>query len=753
MDNNKNNFDFQELEGRNFKDYLILLRKNLAPFLIIFIVCIAAAIIYALRLPDIYVSETAIKISKSGGSVLQSQPFGDFGDLGSDRIINNEIEILKSYDLREIIAKALLDSFAQSSSKDDFKLLYKSESEFRNDNKRLLKLGEIEGVLASKVNIEQKRGLDILVISAESPSPKEAALIAALYAKVYRTYNLEINREQLSYIRNFLDQQRNEKKMQLNQAEDTLRTFQEKGGMIALDEQAQLLIQQLSQFEAQMNAAKIELRASEEVLYKYKDELAKQDPKLANYLESVTSETYITALQNQISELQLNKDIALAKMEPGIDISQKVKEFDIKIRELKNKLDEKINVLKSGILASSPEAVRGISQKIIEVEIKNQSLRSTVAGLSGLVNSYEVRFNRLPKATLEFARFKRKRESSEKLFTLIEEKYQEALINEQSQAGNVLIIDNARIPSGPSKPNRPLLILIGVLAGFGLGFGFVLVKDYFDNTIKTPEDIEKQNVNVLAWIPKVEELNGKSANGTDFIIEKNPSSIPSETIRGLRTRVQFSKADKDKLKTILVTSPAPQEGKTTIALNLAGSFAQGNRKTLLIDADLRKPRLHQVFNREKQPGLVDYLFGEVPFEKVLTITNTKNLFLITSGMIAPNPAEMLDSVQMENLLEKVRTEFDYVVIDSPPIVAVTDAEILARKVDGSILVVSSNKTEKDLLNLAVQLIKNDNSYLIGTVLNFFSSKSGYGSYYKYYYYYSPDGEKKSSKTKKKDKRT
>src|SRR3990172_7763435 len=564
MDNNKNNFDFQELEGRNFKDYLILLRKNLAPFLIIFIVCIAAAIIYALRLPDIYVSETAIKISKSGGSVLQSQPFGDFGDLGSDRIINNEIEILKSYDLREIIAKALLDSFAQSSSKDDFKLLYKSESEFRNDNKRLLKLGEIEGVLASKVNIEQKRGLDILVISAESPSPKEAAIIAALYAKVYRTYNLEINREQLSYIRNFLDQQRNEKKMQLNQAEDTLRTFQEKGGMIALDEQAQILIQQLSQFEAQMNAAKIELRASEEVLYKYKDELAKQDPKLANYLESVTSETYITALQNQISELQLNKDIALAKMEPGIDISQKVREFDIKIREL-----------------------------------KNQPLRSTVAGLSGLVNSYEVRFNRLPKATLEFARFKRKRESSEKLFTLIEEKYQEALINEQSQAGNVLIIDNARIPSGPSKPNRRLLILIGVLMGFGLGFGIVLVRDYFDNTVKTPEDIEKQNVNVLAWIPKVQELNGKSAEGADFIIEKNPSSMASETIRGLRTRVQFSKVERNSLKTILVTSPAPQEGKTTIALNLAGSFAQGTRKTLLIDADLRKPRLHQVFNREK----------------------------------------------------------------------------------------------------------------------------------------------------------
>jgi len=751
MDNKQNNFDLQELEGKSFKDYLSLVQKNLWPFLIIIIVSLAVAVLYVLRLPDIYVSETSVKISKSGGSVLQTAPLLGFGDLGNDRMINNEIEILKSFDLRKIIANALLDSFAQSTSKDDFKLLYKSESEFGSEGKKLLRIPQIEKLLGSIVDIEQKRGLDIVDISAESPSPKEAALIAGLYAKVYRTYNLEINREQMSYVRNFLDQQRAEKKIQLSQAEDTLRAFQEKGGIIALDEQAQILIEQLSQFEAQMNAAKIELMASEEVLKKYKDELSKQDPKLADYLASVTSETYITALQNQIAELQLNKDIALAKLESGIDISQKVKEFDAKIKDLKEKLDAKIKVLKAGILASSPEEVRGISQKIIEAEVKNQSLRSSVTSLSALVRKYEERFNRLPKTTIELARFQRTRESSEKLFTLIEEKYQEALINEQSQAGNVLIIDNARIPTGPSKPNRLLMILVGLLIGLGLAFGYVLVRDYFDDKINTPEDIEKKNVHVLAWIPKIEGLNGIDLNGRDFIIEKNPTSIPSESIRALRTRVQFSKLRKDALKTILITSAAPQEGKSTIALNLAGSFAHSNRKTLLIDADLRKPRLHSVFKKDKEPGLVNYLFGEIPYEKLLNSTQTKNLFLITAGTLVPNPSEVLDSTEMDDLLKKVRQEFDYVIIDSPPIVAVTDAEILSRKVDGVILVVSANKTEKDLLDLGVKLIKNDDSFLIGTVLNNFNAKTGYGSYHKYYYYYSLDGEKKSSKTKKKDK--
>jgi len=751
MDNNQNNFDLKELEGKSFKDYLLLVQKNLLPFLIILIVSLVVTVLYVLRLPDIYVSETSVKISKSGGSVLQTAPLLGFGDLGNDRMINNEIEVLKSFDLRKIIAKALIDSFAQSTAKDDFKLLHKLESEFGSDNKTLLKSPNLEELLEKIVDIEQKRGLDIVDISAESPSPREAALVAALYAKIYRTYNLEINREQLSFVRDFLDQQRSEKKIQLSQAEDTLRAFQEKGGIIALDEQSQTLIKQLSEFEAQMNAAKIELMASEEVLNKYKEELSKQDPKLADYLASVTSETYITALQNQIAELQLNKDIALAKLESGIDISQKVKEFDSKIKDLKEKLDEKIKVLKAGILASSPEEVRGISQKIIEAEVKNQSLRSSVASLSALVRKYEERFNKLPKTTIELARFQRTRESLEKLFTLIEEKYQEALINEQSQAGNVLIIDNARVPTGPSKPNRLLMMLVGLLIGSGLAFGYVLVKDYFDDKVNSPEDIEKKNVHVLAWIPKVEELNGINLNGRDFIIENNPSSVPSESIRALRTRVQFSKLRKDALKTIMVTSPAPQEGKSTIALNLAGSFAHSNRKTLLIDADLRKPRLHSVFNKEKDPGLVDYLFGEILYERLINSTSTKNLFLITSGTLAPNPSEVLDSIEMDDLLKKVREEFDYVIIDTPPIVAVTDAEILARKVDGSILVVSSNKTEKNLLDLGLKLIKNDDSFLIGTVLNNFSAKSGYGSYYKYYYYYTADGEKKTSKFKKKEK--
>lgn len=747
MRNINNTFTPQEIQSSTFKDYVLLIRNNFVTFFIILGVCTIAAVIYTLRLPDIYSSHTTIKVAKTGGNILQTPLMEDMNDLVGDRFIANELEILKSNDLRERVAMAITDSIKNADDKNEFVLLYTAPA--GSSEKRIKSIPQITGMLGGIVDVEQKKGLDVILISAESQSPTEAALIASLYAKIYRTYNLEVNRDQLTYIRNFLDRQRSEKKDQLRDAEDTLRSFQEKGGIIELDEQAKTLIAQLSEFESKLSAAKIELLGTSKVLEKYKQELDKQDPRLSDYLESVTSETYIKALQTQISELQLNKDLALAKFESGFDISQKVKEYDAKITELKGKLDDKIKVLKSGIFASSPDEVRDLSQKIIETEVKNQQLQSTIEGLSTVLARYEGKFNKLPKTTIEYARFQRTRESSEKLYTLIEEKYQEALINEESQPGNVLIIDSARIPGGPSKPNRTLMILVGILGGFVLAFGFIFTKNYFDNTIKTPEDIEKKNSYVLAWIPKVEELNGKGDGGNDFIIERFPSSIASESIRALRTRVQFSKMHKDSIKTILITSPAPQEGKTTIALNLAGSFAHSNRKTLLLDADLRRPRIHQEIGKDKEPGLVNYLFGEVPLEKIINPTITKNLYAVTSGTIVGNPSEILESPEMEDFLLRMKSSFDYIIVDSPPIVAVTDAEILSRKVDGTILVVSSSKTEIDLLERGLLLVKNENSHFIGTVLNNFTNKPGYGSYYKYYYYYSPEGEKKYRKRSKK----
>jgi capsular exopolysaccharide synthesis family protein len=729
---NLSDINFDENQSSTLKDYLILFSANLKPVLAIMIASLIISILYAVTAPNLFRTSTSLKVSLPGGNILQSPLIPEIGDYRSDRFIANEIEILKSNNLRERIAKTLLDTLIKSNDPESFYLLLTDNF---GEDKKPASVPEIAGALGSAVQIEQKRGLDIIDISVESHVPKEAALIANIYANEYLLYNLEVSRDQLTFVREFLADQRKEKKEQLNEAEEILRSYQERGGIIALDQQAQTLIQQLAQFEAQKNATQIELEASSEILKQYKKELSLQDPKLADYLASATSETYIKALQDEIAELQIRRDLAMAKSDLKTDFTEQLKDYDNKITELKSKLDAKIKVLKAGIFASSPEEVKNLSQKIIEEEIKNGSLRTTLAELNSVVKRYDERFNRLPKTSIELARFERNRESLEKLYTLVEEKYQEAVINEQSQPGNVLIIDDARTPYGPAKPNRILIVIVGLLIGVGLAFAYVFLKNYFDNTVKTPEDIQKKNMNVLAWIPRVDELALKETSRTDFVILNRPDSVPSESFRALRTRIQFSRPDKESLKTIVITSPAPQEGKTFITINLAGSFAQANKNVLLVDCDLRKPRVHRVFDAKKEPGLIDYLVGEKTLEEVIQKSELKNFSFITSGTIPPNPAEMLDSKQMDAFLSLVRESYDYVIIDSPPIIAVTDAEILAKKVDGTVLVVSSEISEYQMMERAKQLIEHDNSTLIGTVLNNFDTRSAYGSYYKYKYYY------------------
>ena len=742
------NKNFQNTETNSLKDYLNLIRNNLLPVILITITSLTVAIIYAVNAQDIYSSVTSLKISKPSGNILESPLMPEFQDFGSDRFIANELEILKSYSIRNRVAESIIQTFHETNKPDSFYLVLDKEFNFEEQPKKILPQESIAKLFATRVTIDQKRGLDIVEITVESPSPYEAALIANTYAQEYKELNLDVSRNQLTNVKEFLSMQRKEKMEQLNEAEDILKNYQQKGGIIALDAQATNLIEQLSQFEAKKNAADIELSVSNRVLNEYKNELEKQSPRMAEYLESMSNEAYFTALQEQIARLQVNKDLALAEKKSKIDTKTLIQEYDQKIADLKQKLDEKISVIKKGIFASSPEEVKKLSQNIIEEEVKNQSLKITSTELAAVVRTYDAKFNQLPTTAIELARFQRQRESLEKLYILVEEKYQEALINEQSQPGNVLIIDAARKATQPSKPNRLLIVLIGLVLGGGMAFGYVFIRNYFDNTVKTPEDIQNRNISVLAWIPQIEGSPIDGQKDYEFVVAKRPDSIPSEAFRALRTRVQFSKIDRDALKVILVTSSAPQEGKTTVSINLAGSFAQTNKRTLIVDCDLRKPRMHNVFKQARFPGVIDYLFGQATLNEIIRKSELNNLDFITAGTIPPNPAEMLESDQMGQFINDMRERYDIVILDSPPIIAVTDSEILARKVDGTILVVSAEVTEIEMMEKSIDLLKNAHAPFIGTVLNNFSYKSGYGSYYKYYYYYSrpTNGAKSKSKS-------
>lgn len=225
-----------------------------------------------------------------------------------------------------------------------------------------------------------------------------------------------------------------------------------------------------------------------------------------------------------------------------------------------------------------------------------------------------------------------------------------------------------------------------------------------------------------------------------FVVEKKPKSIAAEAYRSLRTNIQYSSID-EKYRVIVVTSSEPAEGKSTTAGNLALVLAQSGKQVLLVDCDMRKPSVHKKFKISNMAGLSDLLINKCVMEEVAFKFNN-NLDVVTSGSIPPNPSEMLASKRMEKYIEEMKEHYDYVVLDTPPLQAVTDAQILSIKADGTILVVKAEKTKKESVANAVSLLKKVNSTIIGTVLNDMSNKNN-----KYYYYYGEDENGKKIKKK------
>lgn len=742
---NKQNSEIEKYlfaNTKSFKDYIQLIRNNFKNLILVASGVLLLSVAYAFLSKDIYTSTVAVRITNPYKDVLESSRRNP-DNTAHDRYIISEMGVVMNYSTREKVASALIDSFKISDKKDQLPLIRKLKDKRNTETKTV---SEIANLLEGIISVAQNQGTDVIIISAESRSPYEAALIVNCTANEYQLINTAVSRDKLTSIRKFLEDQSRDKLAELRGVEDSLRKFQEEGGIISFEVQSSGLIGQLSALDAQRETIKMELSTSNEVLKQYKFFLRKQDPQLVEYLEGQTSQAYINALQQQIAELQVERDIAASIKSPTLDVSAKVQDYDKRIAELKQNLSSAIGTIKANAFSGNPDQVRDLAQRLVEEEIRNSALTVQLEQVESTIRKYEGNLRRLPKTSTALTQYQRERESLQQMYLLLNDRYQEAVINELSESGNARILHTGVVPIKPSKPNRIFIILVGFLLGPIIGFALILIKDYFDNSVKTPEDIEKEEINFLSWVPEVNNDNKSADYVSELITLFDQDSPISESFRAIRARIQhLGEADGEFPKLILVTSPAEHEGKTFTSMNLAGSFAQSNKRTLLIDCDFRRPRIHEILGVDKKPGLVDYLAKKVKLEEIIRSLKSNNLGYITAGTIPPNPAEILESRAMKNFLIEIREFFDVVILDSAPIVAVIDAEILAKQAEGTILVVASEKTEKRLMTDAVDIIKSKNVNFLGTVLNNFRYKSGYGYYYKYYYHYNKDSRPKRKK--------
>ncbi|MFZ4589464.1 MAG: GumC family protein [Ignavibacteria bacterium] len=729
-----------QLPTNNLKEYIGIIRNNILPIVLIFIASIMVTLVYVTNAIDVYKTVTTLKITKPQGSILTTSLMPEAESFSSDRFISNEIEILKSNSIREKIAASLLDSFKVINDRNKFYYVVNKQPELKDN---VISLKGLTLLLSTLVSINQKRGLDIVEIEVQSPSNYEAALIANVYGNIYQRISLDYSRRELTTIREFLGLEKDKRFKDLATSEGAIQDYQQKGGILFLDDQAKKVVDEISTYQAQKNATEVDLFSKQKASNEIRSELAKVDRSVLEYIDGQMNESYFTELQKKIAELEVQRDVETAVLSDE-KLKEKVnKEYQKKIDPLKKNRDDKMSIVKTGILSNTPQEKSQLGQKLFEVDIEIITNKAKLNSINKVIAKNETLFNKLPAQSIELARLERDRKSNEKLYLTLEEKYQEAIVNERAKLGNVNVIDEAMLPLRPSKPNRQLIVAIGAILGLALGVGFAFLRNYLDRSIKTPEEIEARGISVLSWIPSIEELKELGSSQLEFIVANKPNATASESFKALRTRVNYSKLESE-LKTILITSSLPSEGKTTVALNLAGSFAFADKKVLLLDCDLRKPRVHSIFQAERYPGLSDYLFSNVKFEEIVRKTKLEKLDFITSGTIPPNPSELLGSKQMLDFLKYLETQYDIIVLDSPPYISVTDAEILSRISDGTILVVQANKTPYDAFVRAHdRIVENEEHKFLGAVLNNFSIKSAYGYYYNYYYYYSkPNGTNK-----------
>ena len=324
--------------------------------------------------------------------------------------------------------------------------------------------------------------------------------------------------------------------------------------------------------------------------------------------------------------------------------------------------------------------------------------------------------------------------------------YQQVKLAEAQATNNLVVAESAEVPQTPIRP-RPLVTgLLAAIVGVLVAIGAAYVIEYLDDTVKTPDDVTR--VSGLPTLGAIARLR-ESGDDRQLVASLESKAPESEAYRTLRTNIQFSSVDKP-ARTLLVTSSGPSEGKSTTVANLAVVMAQTGQRVIAVDADLRRPVLHRVFGVPNNTGVTTALLAgdDMGLESHLRSTKVENLSVLTSGPIPPNPSEMLGSHRMASLIESLTQLADVVIFDSPPVLAVTDAAVLGRQVDGVVLVVDARQTRELVLARAVSELHNTGATVLGVVLNRLDSRGGGYTYY--YYYYSDEEGSQRKRTVSRD---
>lgn len=770
----------------SIKELLYLLRRHLPLISIITTITLILAILYTLIQIPTYTSTTMVVVDEK----TQAGAMFDFGGenaLSLTNTMNNEMELLKSRTLSEEVVTDLWNSPYRNNLYLFNTKIYKPtgirkpirglwDSIFNRNEKKnqyttesiipSMLLSEASKTIRTNINVVNERNTNILRITIESNEPQESALLANTVAKLYQQRDMEWSTGEVVNLRGFLQNQVAKVESDLAQVEDSLRKFQEKEQIFELEGNAKQLMDQLGQVETKYKSILAEINIIKERRRFIDSRLSEEEKTLKDQLVS-SIDTRLTALRTEISRTEGN--LVRNESTYGKD-HEAVLSLQTKLERLKLELEEQTNqLIEGGISVTDPIQYR---QALIDTSLFLESrlafYESQAIEYGKIVNQYNRELNKLPAKSVQFAQLERDRTVLAETYSLMRQKLEEARITEASQLGKIRIIDPAIPPLSRTSPSTVINLFLGIVIGIGLGALTAFLIEQTDNTIKNTSEIERRGITVLGIIPdlskgkmygkrgkkrkrrsidkdyKAGDINTSNDLKRRIITKEDPRSPIAEAYRSLRTSLTYSAVD-NPLKSIIVTSPGPGEGKTTTITNLAITFANIGKRTLLVDADLRRPVMHKIFNFKIEPGLTHYLTGfPRNIHPLVKQTEIKNLQVITAGATPPDPSVLLSSLRMHEFIKNVEIGWDIILFDAPPAVAVTDASLLAKDISQFIIVVKSGVTDKFAFERTMQMLHGTDAPITGVVMNAVSPRTSYESYHYYqeYYHYYGTGKKK-----------
>lgn len=577
----------------------------------------------------------------------------------------------------------------------------------------------------SKLKVEPVRNSRIVKINYDTWTPELSALIANTISDVYIEQSLETKTGVSQDAVTWLQKKIEEIRQKVETSEMKVQKYKEENQIISIEEKETITAQRLNELNQQLMDAQVK-RVEAETRYMNLKKLSRE-PEMIQSTQEVIGNSFIQSLKAQ--EVALEKEYAQMSEKYGPKHPQLVR--------LRSQLDE----IRHRISLEVRKIINSIKTEYEVAKAREETIRNAFEEMKNEAQDFN-------KQSVEFGVLKRQAESDRQMYEILLKRLNEASVGEDIQAVNVRIVDRAVVPSSPVKPRKLLNIALSILIGLGLGVGFAFFFEYLDNTFRTPDDVEEAlSIPFLGIVPEIKLKEGESETDRDLAVQKKPRSTFAEAFRSIRTNLLLSSAE-HKPGVILITSPGPYEGKSLTAINLALILVQTGERVLLIDGDMRKPRVYKVFGLDDSKGLSTLLTGHSDIKEVVFESAIPYLYLLPSGPNPPNPAELLGSGKMAEIIAELRKKFEYVIIDSPPLIAVTDSVVLSTIVDGVVIILKAGQTTKELAKRAHKNLKEINAKIIGAVLNEVDFERDryyyyYPYYYKYYKHYS--GEKEENK--------